>query len=82
MKKPYSLCISKQKIQEIKKKEIITVSHLCSPRWEHVLKKNLLFIRFYDNLFCEDVIVKVTSIQKIKSQNETIIKISCIHENA
>ena len=76
MGKPYSLCISVQKLRQLKEGKCDIVSHKCSTRWENFYKKNLPRIRFFDQKFFESAIFSVKSTEKIAHVEEHIIRIN------
>ena len=71
----YSLCISSQKLRQLKEKKNTIVSHKCSPRWENFHNKNPKRVRFFDQKFFEDGIFIVKATKKTIQAREYVIKI-------
>lgn len=74
MSKEYSLCVSVQKLRQLKANKNIVVSHPCSSRWENFYKKSPKRVRFFDPYFGSGVFI-VKAIKKQIQMGETIIKI-------
>jgi len=62
--KEYSLCISVQKLAELKAGHTRSVSHRCTPRWIGFYKKNPRTVRFFEQRFFESAIFEVRGIIK------------------
>lgn len=71
----YSLCISIQKLRQLKSKESTVVSHVCSPRWEGFHNKQLKLVRFFDQNTLDHAVFVVKATKKTTQMGEQVIKI-------
>lgn len=62
--KEYSLCISVQKLAELKSGRTSSVSHRCTPRWMAFYEKSPKTVRFFEQKFFESAVFEVKCVVK------------------
>lgn len=73
--KPFSLCISCEKLQRLQKGREAIVTHKNTPRWKLFASKERKYVRFYEQKTSMSTVFTVKAINIVPLGRELVVRI-------
>lgn len=76
--KPFSLCISCEKLQRLQKGREAIVTHKNTPQWKLFASKERKYVRFYEQRTFTSTVFEVKSIDIVPLGKELVVRIEIV----